>query len=185
MYRRSVPLLPLIISVFHFNCSITTKVYSGIQTFRRSVPLLPLIISVFHFNCSATTKVYSGIQTFRRSVPLLPLIISIFHFNCSVITKAYSEHPDVSSECATVAFNNFCFSLWLLKLVITKVYSGIQMYRRSVPMLPLIISVPHVNCSATVFHFNCSVITKAFRGIHGTGYWTWRKSEKWIGRINK
>ena len=59
-------------------------------------------------------------------------------------------------------------------------------------MLPLIISVPHVNCSPTTkvysgiqmyrrsvlllpliisgFHFNCSVITKAFRGIHGTGY---------------
>ena len=47
MFRRSVPLLPLIMSVFHFHCSIITKVYSGIQRLRRSVPLLPLIISFF------------------------------------------------------------------------------------------------------------------------------------------
>ena len=47
MYRGSVPLLPLIISVFHFNCSVITKVYSGIQMFRRSVLLLLLIILFF------------------------------------------------------------------------------------------------------------------------------------------
>ena len=75
----------LIISVFHFNSSVITKIYSGIQTYHRSVPLLPLIISDFHFNCSVITKVYSVIQTFHRRVPLLPFIISVFHFNCSVI----------------------------------------------------------------------------------------------------
>ena len=114
-FRRSVPLLPLIISVFHFNCSVIAKVYSGIQTFRRSVSLLPLIISVFHFNCSVITKVYSGIQTFRRSVSLLPLIISVFHFNCSVI-QGLQWHPDVSSERATVAYNNFCFFILTAQL---------------------------------------------------------------------
>ena len=62
MYRRSVPLLPLKISVFHFNCSVITKVYSGIQMFRRSVLLLLLIISVFHFNCSVITKAFRGIH---------------------------------------------------------------------------------------------------------------------------
>ena len=100
--------MPLLISVFYFNCSVIKKVYSGIQTFRRSVSLLssihsffirmsrrsvsllPLIISVFRFNCLVITKVYSGIQTFRRSVSLLPLIISVFHFDCSVIKKVYS-----------------------------------------------------------------------------------------------
>ena len=111
--RRSVPLLPLIISVSHVNSSVITKVNSGIQMYRRSVPLLPLIISVFHFNYSITIKVYSGIQMFRRSVPLLPLIIC---FSCYLLSyhKGLQWHPDVSSECATVAFNNFCFSFQLL-----------------------------------------------------------------------
>ena len=108
--RRSVPLLPLIISVSHVNSSVITKVYSGIQMFRRSVPLLPLIISVFHFNCSVITKVYSGIQMFRRSVLQLPLIICYFSFQLLSYHKGLQWHPDVSSECATVAFNNFCFS---------------------------------------------------------------------------
>ena len=107
-------MLHLTISVFNFNCSVITKVYIGIQTFRRSVSLLPLIISVFHFNCSVITKVYIGIQTFRRSVSLLPLIISVFHFNCSELPpfphQGLQWHPDVSSECVTVAFNSFCFS---------------------------------------------------------------------------
>ena len=73
------------ISVFHCDCSVIAKVYSGIQMYRRSVPILPLIISVSHVNCPVITKVYSGIQIYRRSVPLLLLIISVFHFNCSIV----------------------------------------------------------------------------------------------------
>ena len=106
--RRSVPLLPLIISVSHVNSSVITKVYSGIQMFRRSVLLLPLIIYVSHVNCSVITKVYSGIQMFRRSVPLLPLIIC-FSFQLFSYHKGLQWHPDVSSECVTVVFNNFLF----------------------------------------------------------------------------
>ena len=60
-------MLPLIF-ILHFNCSVITKVYSGIKMFRQSVLLLPLIISASHFNCSVITKVYSGIQTFRQCV---------------------------------------------------------------------------------------------------------------------
>ena len=56
MFRRSVLLLLLIISVFHFNCSVITKVYSGIQMFRRIVLLLLLIISVFHFTAQLSRR---------------------------------------------------------------------------------------------------------------------------------
>ena len=68
----SVFVLPLRVIFFSFyNCSVITKVYSGIQTYRWSVSLSPLTI-FFPFNCSVITKVHSGIQTYRRSVSLSP-----------------------------------------------------------------------------------------------------------------
>ena len=113
----------LTVSVFHFNYSVIPKVYSGIQTFRRSVQLLPLTISVLHFDCSIIPKVYRGIQTFCRSMPLLPLTISVLHFTTQ-LSPRLQWHPDVSSECASVAFKNNVLFLLISILNILFLKSG-------------------------------------------------------------
>ena len=59
------------------------------------------------------------------------------HLN-SQLSPRLQWHPDVSLECAIVTFNN-CFCI-LITLSYSQGYSGIQMYRRSVPLLPLTIN---------------------------------------------
>ena len=103
-YRRSVSLSPLTIFFFLLTALFITKVYSGIQTYRRSVSLSPLTIFFFLLTALFITKVYSGIQTYRRSVSLSPLTIIFFLLTAQLSLRLTVQwHPDVSSECATVA----------------------------------------------------------------------------------
>ena len=97
--------------------------------------MLPLIF-ILHFNCLVIAKVYSGIQMFRQSVPLSFILTAQLSQRFTVASRRFVGVPPLPSIISVSHFN--C-------LVITKAYSGIEMFRRSAPLLSSIISVFHFN----------------------------------------